>query len=497
MRQNNQLGVYVLAIFILTLVTLISTPLHHYLDLANIVMIFLLVVFLNAHKLGRGPAIMSAVLAVALFDFFFVPPRFSFAVHDLQYLVTFLVMLCVGLVTAHLTTRLQKKTEDAVNKEHDTNRLYMLARELAGATTLGQIFEVVKKYLLSLGCQSALHLVDNQGNFPTLRYEVLMHDLALSALRQSSTLNITQLSNNDSQGFVVPIKSINQSFGVLIVQESAAIPDDYQVNVRKLEAVSDLATITMERLHYVDLAQQTQLEATSERLRSSILSALSHDLRTPLTGLVGMSDSLVMLTETKEIKIHSAATAIRDQARTMNNLLSNLLDMARLQVGKVKLKKEWQLFEDVIGASIQLLKPALVGHPITVQLDPDLPLINFDAVLIERVLCNLLENAAKYSPAEGVIEIRGFVNAETACISIRDHGKGFSEHNRDLLFQMFSRGDTESRLPGVGMGLAICKAIVEAHQGTISAETSNDGGAVVTIALPLGNPPEFKPELEI
>lgn len=308
MRKNNQLGVYFLAIFILALVTLVATPLHHYLDLANIVMLFLLVVFLNAHKLGRGPAIMSAVLAVALFDFFFVPPKFSFAVHDLQYLVTFLVMLCVGLVTAHLTTRLQEKTEDALKREHDTNRLYKLARELAGATTLERIFEVVKKYLLSLGYQSSLHLVDNQGNLPTLRYEVLMHDLALSALRQSSTLNITQLSNNDSQGFVVPIKSISQPFGVLIIQESAAILDDYQVNVRGLEAVSDLVTITMERLHYVDLAQQTRFEATSERLRSSILSALSHDLRTPLTGLVGMADSLAILSEAKELKIHSAAT---------------------------------------------------------------------------------------------------------------------------------------------------------------------------------------------
>lgn len=493
MQNNNKFGSYFLAILILTLIALGSAPLHQLLDLANIVMIFLLAVFLVAFKLGRGPAIVSAILAVALFDFFFVPPRFSLEVHDLQYLITFLVMLCVSLVTAHLTAMLQQKSEEAIKREHDTNRLYKLARELAGASTHEFIAEAIKKYLSNLGFQSALHAIDTHSNFPSLKYEILIHDLAQSAIQQSSTVNISQLSSNNTPGFIVPIKSQQKAFGVLIVQGD--MPEDSdQVNIRLLEAISDLVSITMERLHYVVLAQETQLEAASERLRGSILSALSHDLRTPLTGLVGMSDSLAILTEVKDSKIHAAASAIRDQARTMNNLLSNLLDMARLHAGKIELQKEWQLFEDVIGASIQLLKPALISHPITVNSESNLPLVNFDAVLIERVLCNLLENAAKYSPADTVIEIRCFVDHKTACISVKDHGTGFPE-NQNTLFQMFTRGDVESNLPGVGMGLAICKAIIDAHQGTITIDSSKDG-AIVTIALPLGTPPEFKLETE-
>lgn len=484
------------ALFILALVTLGATPLIQYLDLANIVMLFLLVVFVVALKLGRGPAIMAAILAVALFDYFFVSPRFSFAVHDAQYLVTFLVMLCIGLVTAHLTARLQRQTQEAIAREQDTYRLYALARELAGATAHEQVSEVVRKYLTSSGYQSALHLVDADGGLPSLKYEVLSQSLALSALQQASTVNLSQLSTDGRQALVIPIKSGARKFGVLVVSESAPLQEDHAFDAKQLEAVADLVLIALERLHYVDLAQVKQLEAASERLRSSILSALSHDLRTPLTGLVGMSDALAISAETKDARIKEAAASIRDQARTMNNLLSNLLDMARLHAGKVELRMEWQLFEDVIGASLQLLKPALTQHQITVQLEPDLPLVNFDAVLIERVLCNLLENAAKYSPAGQNIEIRGFIDGQFACISVRDHGQGFPEGQEDRLFQMFSRGDAESKMPGVGMGLAICKAIIDAHHGTMVAESPADGGARVTIALPLGTPPEIRPEPE-
>jgi two-component system sensor histidine kinase KdpD len=372
-----------------------------------------------------------------------------------------------------------------------------LAKELAGAASSEQVSEFARKYLTTMGYQSSLHFLNADGDLPSLKYEVLTQGLALSALQQSSTINITQLSADSQQSFVIPIKSSAKQYGVLMLNEGISKNGNNRlVDRRQLEAVADLVSIALERLHYVELAQTTQLEAESERLRSSILSALSHDLRTPLTGLVGMSDALAISTKTKDFNTHDSACAIRDQARTMNNLLSNLLDMAKLHAGNVELRREWQLFEDVIGAAIHLLKPALTNHPITVLLNPDLPLVSFDAVLIERVFCNLLENASKYSPAGQSIEIRGFVDSEVACISIRDHGQGFPEHQKERLFQMFNRGDAESRLPGVGMGLAICKAIMDAHHGTIKMENPTDGGALVTIALPLGVPPEIRPEPE-
>ena len=180
----------------------------------------------------------------------------------------------------------------------------------------------------------------------------------------------------------------------------------------------------------------------------------------------------------------------------MSHLLGNLLDMARLNAGKVKLRKDWRLFEDVIGSAIKLLKPALAQHPVKVMLATDLPLVEFDDVLLERVLCNLLENAAKYSPAGQTIEVLGFVEGGCVCLSVHDHGQGFPTEQTESLFHMFTRGEAESSTPGVGLGLAICRAIVEAHGGTIKAANHQEGGACVTLCLPLGNPPAIEPETE-
>ena len=247
-------------------------------------------------------------------------------------------------------------------------------------------------------------------------------------------------------------------------------------------------------MHYVDISQKIQIEATTERLRSSILSALSHDLRTPLTGLVGMIDALALNIDSMNVLMSNAAIAIRNQARAMCQLVDKLLDMARLHAGEVRLQKDWRLFEDVIGSAIKLLKPSLTDHPIKVSLTPSLPLVEFDDVLIERVICNLIQNAAKYSQKNQPIEIRGFVDGNVACVEVRDHGRGFLTDQTDTLFQMFTRGNTESSVHGVGLGLAICKAIVDAHDGTIKAYNHQDGGACVSLCLPIGNPPEISAE---
>ena len=234
---------------------------------------------------------------------------------------------------------------------------------------------------------------------------------------------------------------------------------------------------------------------SAEKLRSSVLSTLSHDLRTPLTTLVGLADTLA---ETPELPASARdnASLIRDQSQSMCNLLTNLLDMARLQSGKVTLRREWQLFEDAISASLHLLKPSLGARPLVVELQKNLPLVEFDAVLIERVLCNLIENAAKYSGTTQPIEIRAFVEESEACIAVCDHGSGFPAGQIDHLFELFERGEAESAKPGVGLGLAICKAIVEAHGGRIHAVNQATGGACVTVRLPLGEAPVIEEEEE-
>ncbi|MBT9522250.1 MAG: two-component system sensor histidine kinase KdbD, partial [Dechloromonas sp.] len=231
-----------------------------------------------------------------------------------------------------------------------------------------------------------------------------------------------------------------------------------------------------------------------ERLRSSILSALSHDLRTPLTALVGLADSLFLIKPALPDTALETAQSMHEQAARLANLVGNLLDMARLNAGEINLRREWQPLEEVIGASIKLIESALVAHPVKVSLPPDLPLLEFDAVLLERVFCNLLENAAKYAPPNTNLEITAQPAGEFVEVAISDRGPGFAETDNDRLFDMFVRGDSVAGKPGTGLGLAICRAIIEVHGGTIRATNRPEGGACVSFTLPRGTPPILEEE---
>lgn len=468
----------------------VATPLRHVLDLANIVMLFLLTVFLVARWLGRGPAVMAAFLGVALFDVFFVPPRFSLAVSDAQYLVTFAVMLAVGLVTAELTTGLKQQAEVARQKERHAHGLYELARDLTGAISREQLEAALSRYLDALGFRATLHLLDDQEHLPSLAGKTLPLSMALMAIAQGEPVDMDD--PDDISRLVMPLKGPIRMRGVMIV--AATDPVNLTTDRQLLGTVASLVALTVERLHYVEVAQASQIEVTSERLRSSVLSALSHDLRTPLTALVGMADSLALSRESMTDTIRSMTAGIRDQARAMSHLLGNLLDMARLHSGKVRLRREWQLFEDVISTSLHLLRPTLGNRPIQIDLPTDMPLVEFDAVLLERVVCNLLENAAKYSPDSSPIEIRAFVDGEQTGISVCDRGPGFPPDQLERVFGMFERGQAKSSTTGVGLGLAISRAIIEAHGGRIVAANRPEGGGCVTLRLPLGTPPAIEVE---
>lgn len=465
--------------------------LHRFLDPANTVMLFLLTVFLVARWLGRGPAVMAAFLCVALFDVAFVPPRFSFAVSDAQYLVTFAVMLAVGLVTAGLTAGLQQQAEAARQREAQAQGLYELARELAAVISVEQLEEPLGRYMAHQGYQARLHLLDQEGKLPTLASDVFSLRFATLAMDR---LESVEMDLGDGRFWrVFPLVGSTRCRGVLIALSSDREAID--TNLQLIGAVTSLVALTVERLHYVDVAQASQLEASAERLRSSVLSALSHDLRTPLTALVGMADALASSKSGMDEGTRSMAAAIRDQARAMGQLLSNLLDMAKLHAGKVQLRREWQLLEDVVSSSLNLFRALLAGRSVTVALSPDMPLVEFDAVLMERVVCNLLENAIKYSPPGTPIEVRAFVDAGYAVIAVCDRGPGFPSADIDRVLGMFERGQSESPTPGVGLGLAICRAIVEAHAGEIAVTNRPEGGACVTVRLPLGTPPTIEEEV--
>ncbi|MDY7577147.1 DUF4118 domain-containing protein [Herbaspirillum sp. RTI4] len=482
------------------LTALLATPLLPYLDLANIVMLFLLTVVLVAVQLGRGPAMISTVVSVAAFDYFFVPPRFSFAISDLQYLVTFGVMLAVGLLTSHLTSNLRYQARVASHREARSRALYEFARALSGALQTDQVFELTcaviqrtvhaKATLLLPDADDRLHPPPTDDHIGDLDLGIAQwaFDHALPAGMGTDTLP-------GSRFFYLPLVAPMRTRGVLAIAPESRrwilIPEQRQ----QLDTFATLAAIALERVHYIEVAQDALLRMETERLRNSLLSALSHDLRTPLTSLVGLSESLVRAKPPLAPAQREQAQALHDESLRMSKLVGNLLEMARIESGEVKLKLEWQPFEEVVGSALRASSLPLAAHKVTTRLPPDLPLTRFDAMLIERVLCNLVENAAKYTPPGSHIEIAAAVAAPDLLVTVSDDGPGLPSGREDRLFEKFVRGERESATPGVGLGLAICRAIVEAHGGHIRADNTADGGARFCFTLPLGTPPAL-PEPE-
>lgn len=455
---------YLLALATSLLVTACAAPLRHLLDPANIAMLFLLPVFLVALQLGRGPAAVTACANTVLLDYAIVPPHFAFVPTDLQYVVTLVVMLTIGLVTAKLTSGLSRQTRLSASQERATHALYELARELAGCITLDQIRQALAAYLALQARRAELVLADG-GTARSDRSEIF------------------------------PLRSADAVRGQLQVERHEGEAELPALEAERYRTIASLLATAIERVHYVELAESRALAISSERLRTSVLAAVSHDLRTPMTVLIGLADSLVMSRDPLPPPARETALTLLRQARALGSILNNVLDMARLHSGNIRLRREWHLLDDVIAASLRLLKPQLSDHPIRVRLEPDLPLVEFDAILLERVVCNLIDNAAKYSPAGAPIEVIAFVDAQTnqACIEVCDQGEGFPPGNIDRLFELFERGNSESPVPGMGLGLSICHRIMVAHGGSIVAR-NREPGACVQLRLPLGTPPVINEE---
>jgi two-component system sensor histidine kinase KdpD len=485
---------YAMAVVIVVMVTLLATPLHKAFELSNIVMLFLLAVLVSAFKLGRGPSILAAFLSVAAFDFFFVPPRLTFAVGDAQYLVTFVVMLAVALTIAHLTAGLGFQARVAESRERRMRALYEMARELASVLLLEQIEEIGDRFVSStFGAHARLLLPDAHDKLPVeiAGGDVLDVGIAQWAFDHARSAGCGTDTLPTSAYLYVPLKGTLRVRGVMALQ-LAPQPGGGLLNPeqqRLLDTFAALIGIAVERVHYIAIAQDALVSMESERLRNSILASLSHDLRTPLTALVGLVDAM-LLTVPPLLPSHlEFAEAIREQALRTSAQVGNLLDMARLQAGKVTLKREWQPLEDVVGAALKARASVLVAHHLKLDVPEDLPLLELDAVLMERVFCNLLENAAKYSPPGSTIAIAARVVGDAVEASVCDDGPGLPPGKEQAIFEKFTRGMEESSITGVGLGLTIARSIIHAHDGTIEALNRASGGACFVLHLPLGEPP--------
>jgi two-component system sensor histidine kinase KdpD len=470
-------------------------------DLANIIMLYLLGVVAVAVRYGRGPAILVSFVSVLAFDFFFVPPRLSFSVADTRHLFTFAIMLAAALTISSVAAGMRYQTRIAMYRERRTRALNELGRELAGALLPENIVDMSRHHLEGLfQSQVCILLPDAQEKLhsptPLPGHKELPLDPAIAQWvydhQQPAGMGTQSLAG--APMYYLPLKAPMRTRGVLALLPSQKRLLFQPEQARLLETFAAQIALALERVHFVEVAQDALVRMESERLRNGLLSALSHDLRTPLTVLAGLADSLPLAGPPLPEAQAEIAQAIRAEALRTSILVSNLLDMARLQEGQVQLKREWQPLEEVVGASLHTLAVPLARHEVVVDLPADLPLLEFDSVLMERVFSNLLENAAKYTPAGSRIEIGARNEGDRVAITVADNGPGLPPGREESLFEKFTRGQDESPVAGVGLGLAIVRAIVQAHKGTVKGENRPEGGARFTITLPAGEPPVVPPE---
>jgi two-component system sensor histidine kinase KdpD len=488
---------YLLATGVVAVCSLLAWPMLPYFAPANLIMVYLLGTILVAARFGRGPGILASVLSVAAFDFFFVPPYFTFAVSDTEYLITFVVMLVVAVVISTLTARTRAQAEVARHRERRTAALYRLTRDLVSRRAVDELVEAAVRHVSEVfGSAVAVFLPDAAGR-PRRRAGELgsasvstneeavirwVQEHGEMAGRGSATLP-------GARALYVPLVASRGPVGVLGIELPADGPLAPE-QLHLLETFAAQTALAIERVALAEEAQQARLRSETERLRSSLLSAVSHDLRTPLAAITGSASTLVeggiaLDAETRR----ELAQGIQDEADRLNRLVHNLLDMTRLESGGVQARKDWHSVEEVVGSALARMENALGQRRVVIDLPPDLPLVPLDPLLIEQALINLLDNAVKYTPPEATIEIAGSVDDGAVSLTIADGGPGFAPDELERIFDKFYRGTTAAGRRGAGLGLTIVRGIVEAHGGRIAAESRPAGGALFRITLPLGEPP--------
>jgi len=491
---------YVQAVGVVGVATGFSFIMDRYLEPPNLVMIYLLGVMLVALFVGRRPAVIASVLSVAAFDFFFVPPRFTFAVSDTQYVVTFAVMLVAALALSTMAHWLRVQTEAARRRELRTAALYRLGRELAALRTTDELLTAATRLVgEEFGGRVALLLPDANG-----RLHLQAGDLGSAQLERHEA-GVAQWAFDNglpagigtdtlpaARGVYLPLIGSSGPIGVLGLGRGpgeALRPDQF----RFLEAVSNQTALAIERSQLADQAEGTRIQVESERLKNALLSSVSHDIRTPLAAITGAATSLLADSIPEETR-RDLTTTIAEEAQRLSHQVGNLLEMTRLESGPIEVRKQWHLLEESVGATLQRLESRLAGREIRVHVGAA-PMVSYDEVMIGQVLFNLVENALEYTPAGSPIEIRAGRDATGVWLEVADRGPGFPPDTQTHVFEKFYRGPHASGTRGIGLGLAICRSLIQAHGGRIEAANRSGGGAILRFWLPLeGEPPSLEPE---
>jgi two-component system sensor histidine kinase KdpD len=475
-----------------------------YFERLDVAMIYLLGVVLISSRTSKWPALFATIMSVAAFDFFFIPPFYTFAVSDVRYFITFIVMFLVSFVISRLTLRVRQQAEAARLRERRTAALYSMSRELVRERGTKRLSEIAIRHMSEVFDSGVAILIpDEDGRlvqtgagdavFTPDQQELSVAQWVLEH-RQAAGLSTDTLPG--AKAIYLPLVGSSGAIGVAGILPKNAGDGFEPEQLHYLEAFANQTAIAIERSFLGEAAQRAMLKAETESLRNTLLSSISHDLRTPLSAITGAATTLLENDAAIDMvgRLDLLQT-VREEADHLNRIIKNVLDMTRLESGAITLNKEWQPLEEVIGAVLNRLGDRLNGHPLTVKLPGNLPLVPFDSLLMEQVLVNLFDNAIKYTPAGTPLELSASESFYTVTVELADRGPGIPPGEEERIFEKFVRvGATGG---GVGLGLAICRTIIEAHGGKIWVENREGGGAVFRFTLSTaGLPPATKKEEE-
>jgi two-component system, OmpR family, sensor histidine kinase KdpD len=489
-RPHRPLGRYMLAVGLVALATLLGSAVHRNLEPANLVMLYLASTVIAAIFLGRGPSLLVSILGVLTFDFFLIPPYLTLAVSDTQYLVTFAGLFVVSLVVSTLTARVREQAEAAIQREAYTSALYTLGRDLTSATDLRHVAEIIISHIGQIfGREVAIFLPESGqlrvfASTPDYHPDSNELGVAIWAFEHDRPAGLGTDTLPAASLRCQPLKTARGLVGVLGIRPKEPgrllTPEQRQT----LDSFAHQAALAVERASLAEQARQAELLQATEKLQTSLLNSISHDLRTPLVSITGALSSLREKTLILDEEARDSLIETADgEARRLNRLVGNLLNMTRIEAGAIHLKMEPCDIQDAIGAALDQMGDRLISRKIRIDLPPDLNLVALDIALFEQVLVNLLDNAAKYSPPGTEIDIEANQTTKTVQITIADRGIGIPVEDLGRVFDKFYRVQRPESVSGTGLGLAICKGIVEAHGGSIRAANRPGGGTAISITL--------------
>jgi len=484
---------YVTSLLVVTGWTALMKGLFPNIELVNLAMTYLVINVLIAIRYGQGPSIVSAILGVASFDFFFVPPYYTFSVHDARYWVTFSVMLMVTILTSRLTIRLRRSAENASARERYTANLYALSREMLANTNTGEISTTMANHLsqvvhgdviVLLGLEPELMFLEATSNHQW-HFDETDKAVAQWVHKNSKIAGFGTQTLPLAKAIFFPLVASRGIIGVLGIRPHEKVSSFQSTDQHFVESVIRQGALAIERAMLAEEASTAEMETERERLISSLLSSVSHDLRTPLTSISGAASTLLAPESrlSSEDRMRLLET-INDESVRLNRLVENILQITKIESGNVTLRKEMNSLEEIIGSALNHLESFLGTRKITTDIPADLPLIPLDGILIEQVLVNLFENALRYTPGGSPIDIRAFQDGKQVCVEVLDRGLGIPQQEQSRIFEKFYRSGKHDIL-GSGLGLAICEGILKAHGGKISVRNREGGGSIFYFWLPL------------